>query len=390
MQDHRLLPPEIWLQIFEWATHNINLPSDESTPFQLIPDNRRDPNLQVRVALSRVCRAWQTWAAQALYKDIKIRHGVHALEEVLAGREQSGKRYGELVHRVVLPYHSTVTGPSRTLKSVEILELCPHFHTLLRPQHSALDGLRFDYETVDISLPSLRRLEWWHHNEAERSGGINSLGAVLRSAPNLRYLFIGGVVGPSHICMEPGLVFLAKLQTLRLQIRSGLLLRQIISRWSLPSLTHLILDSPPVKEGLHELWEIFGHQLQTVEFGKHVRFLMTDNLSPCLKGCPNLRQLNYYFFFTTPPEATQAHANLSVVGLHSHVNSLLADGSSIWNLIEHHFEILCGPNLPLLKRIVLYGDWRLILCHPRFVPMHNKLRSCGRVLQLSDQSHVLT
>lgn len=284
---------------------------------------------------------------------------------------------------MVLPYQSTVAGPSRSLKSIGILKLCPNLHTLLRPQRSFLDGIQFDYEAEGISLPRLERLHWWHHDEAERSGGINSLGVVLRGAPDLRYLFIGGVVGTNRIRMEREQMVLSKLEVLRLHIRSGLLLQQIISRWSLPSLTHLIMDSPPVKDGLNAIWETFGQQLEVVEFGRHVRFLMRDDLSSCLEGCPNLKELNYHFFFTAPAHGLQSHANLMVVGLHSQTNDLLSDGGSLWNLIEHHFEILSGPALSALQKVVLHGSWRSILNHPRFGPIQKKLNGSGRALQLA-------
>lgn len=287
---------------------------------------------------------------------------------------------------MVLPYQSTV--PSCFPLSLEILGLCPDLHTLLRPQRSVLDGLYFDNEVMGLSLPSLQRLEWWHNNEAERSGGINSLGAMLRSAPNIRYLFIGGVVGTTTTLQETQSIILPHLQTLRLYIRSGLFLRQIISRWSMPSLTHLILDSPPVKDGLQDIWEVLGDRLEILEFGKHVRFLMSDHLTPCLRGCPNLKELNYYFFFTAPSDSTYVHQNLAVVGLHSHVNALLVDGGSVWNLIEHHFEILCGSSLPGLQKIVIHGDWRPILRHPRFTTIQKNIRNSGRVLQISEQTRM--
>jgi len=382
---YQLLPPEIWLEIFEWATYNANLAQVGSPkPFQPIPGTAQDQNLKVKLALFSVCRTWQAWMAQILYEDIEIRRDTYSLQQVLGGREQSGRRYGEMVRRVVLPYQSTVAGPSQSLRSIEILKLCPNFHTLLRPQHLPLDGIRFDYEAHGIGLPCLERLDWWHHSEAERSGGINSLGVVLRSAPKLRHLFIGGVVGVNHICSHQEPIVLCKLESLRLHIRSGLLLRLIISRWSVPSLTHLIMDSPPInpKDGSHIIWEAFGHQLQAVEFGRHVRFLMGDNLSPCLEGCPNLKELNYHFFFMAPADRSQSHANLTVVSLHSQTNALLLNGK-LWNLIERHFEILSGPGLSALQKVVLYGDWRPILNHPWFRPIQKKLHASGRVLLLA-------
>lgn len=378
-----MLPPELWLEIFEWAADNDNLACGSSKPFEPIPGTTQDPGLQVRLALFSVCKTWQRWMARILYKDIKIGRDTYSLQQTLGKHEQSGPRYGEMVRRVVLPYQSTVAGPSRSLKSIGILKLCPNLHTLVRPQRSFLDRMQFDYEAEAIELPRLERLHWWHHNEAERSGGINSLGVVLRGAPNLRYLFIGGAVATSQIRMEAEQMVLSKLELLRLHIKSGLLLRQILSRWSLPSLTHLTLDSPPVRDGLNAIWETFGQQLEVVEYGRHVHFLMNDDLSPCLEGCPNLKELDYHVFFTLPADSSQSHANLSVVGLHSHANVLLSDGGSLWKLIEHHFEMLCGPGLSALQRIVLYGSWRSILNHPRFRPIQKKLNGSGRILQLA-------
>lgn len=286
---------------------------------------------------------------------------------------------------MVLPYPSTIAGPSRSLRSVEIMKLCPNIHTLFRPAHSLLDGMRFEFEVEGLALPSLQRLQWWHHSEAEQSGGINSLGKVLRNAPNLRYLFIGGVVGSSRICNEPGPFVLEHLETLRLHIRSGTLFYRILFQWSMPVLKHIIMDSPPVREGLDAIWDILGDQLEMIELGRHVRFLMTDSLSPCLSGCPNLRQLNYFMFFTAPPETTQVHPNIGEVGLHSQVNGLLADGGSAWSLIARHFDFLCGPILPALRRVTLYGDWRSILSHRLFQPILEKLTQSGRVLQIGSR-----
>ncbi|KAF9556405.1 hypothetical protein CPC08DRAFT_641625 [Agrocybe pediades] len=391
---HALLPVEVWLEIFDWATFNPNISVDESTPFQPIPDsNRRDPSLQVRLSLSQVCRSWRKWTAHALYNDIKIRHGVWELQKLLAQHEQQHeqqhdppRRFGDMVHRVVLPYDSTITGPvgdSKQTLAVEILELCPNLHTLLRPQHWLADSLTFDWEATDVSLPSLQRLEWWHHNEAERSGGINSLGAVLRSSPNIRFLFIGGVVGRNHSCPQPEPLTLQKLEMLRLHIRSGLLTRQIIMRWTMPFLTHIILDSPPIEDGLQEIWHAFGHQLQVVEFGKHVRFLMAEDLTHCIQSCPNLRKLYYYLFFTNSASLSEAHENLTTIGIHLHVNSLLYNGGDVWKLIERHFSTFCGPHLTALRKVVLYGDWRSILHHPRFAPIQDMIRTAGRTIEVS-------
>lgn len=99
MQNHRLLPPEIWLEIFDWAMYNPNFPIGESTPFQQISRGPRlpDPNLQVRATLSLVCRTWRVWAAQSLYRDILVGHDTNVLHKVLSAGEISGRRYREMV-----------------------------------------------------------------------------------------------------------------------------------------------------------------------------------------------------------------------------------------------------------------------------------------------------
>ena len=409
MLDHHLLPTEIWLEILDWATTS-HEPLAMNIPFSPLPDYRVDPNLRVRATLTAVCRTWQRWVAQSLYKDIKIsNNGAHGLMDVLQKcPDQTETKYGEMVgsfvfwrnmsawtrssslqvRRIVLPYQST--GPSRALQSLEILKLCPNIQTLQRPLHPITDTLRFDYDTDIVTLSSLERLEWWHHNEAERSGGINSLGVVLRSAPRLRYLFIGGVVSGDYICMLPGPTNLSFLETIRLCVRSGSLLRQIVSRWSLPSLTHVILDSPLVREGSEIIWETFGDQLKVVEFGKHVRFLASDSLSSCLRSCPNLQELNFYVFFASPLDAAFHHPKLTSVGLHAHVNGMLVEGGSAWNLIEHHFEVLYGSNLPALKQIMLHGDWRPILNHHRFRGIKEKLLGSRRSLEIWNKTGIVS
>lgn len=266
------------------------------------------------------------------------------------------------------------------MQSIEILKLCPHIHTLLRPRFSG-PGLYFDYEAVGLPLPALQRLEWWHYDEAERSGGINSLADVLHAAPNLSYLFVGGVISFSRICTQKEIPSLPHLQTLRISTINGLLLHQIVSRWSLPSLTHIILDSLDLDLGL--IWDAFGNQLKSVEFGKHLRFFTCDRLSPCLNGCPGLEELNFYLYFTSPAGTIQPHNSLTTIRIHSAFNGLLFNDAAVWDLIHRHFEFLCGSNLPALRHIILYGDWQFILDHPRFTSIRDKLRDIDRILEVS-------
>lgn len=65
--------------------------------FEPVPDGSRDLNLPVRVAIASVCSTWHRWIAESLYKDIEIKRDAHALQWVLGERQQSGRRYGEMV-----------------------------------------------------------------------------------------------------------------------------------------------------------------------------------------------------------------------------------------------------------------------------------------------------
>lgn len=251
----------------------------------------------------------------------------------------------------------------------------------MRPRWTISDNLDFQgfqFDAEYLPLLSLRRLDWWLCNEAERTGGINSLGSVLRSAPNLQYLSVGGVVGRSRICMHPESepLCLPELQTLRLHAGNGLFLRQIRS-WALPALTRIILDSPMIGGGLDDIWEVLGSQIQVIEFGRHVQFMLNDFLAPCLLACPNLTELNYYLFFTSPPDIRDPHTSIVTVGLHAAVNMLLQDEGQVCS----HLEKLTS-SLPALQRINLHGEWRGIISHPRLASTWQSLYDRGMIVQL--------
>ncbi|KXN88933.1 hypothetical protein AN958_06804 [Leucoagaricus sp. SymC.cos] len=387
--DHRLLPPELWLEILLRAVQPSSRESDahsiEYAPFQPAPNDHRDSTLSVKRTLRLVCRLWRLWTVDVFYRDIKIRHGLQTLSCVLDS-SCNQENYGRMVQRAILPYPSTISGPARTptLTSIEILRHCTKLEVLVRPRCLLTDALQFDYEVGCVPLPSLRRLEWWHHTEAERSGGINSLGVVLQHAPNIQHLFIGGVVGYiqfTNVCLPA-------LRTLRLHVINGLLLHQIVSKWVLPSLTHVVLDSPLVEQGLQSVWDGFGQQLEVVEFGKHLRFLMSDHLTTCLRGCPALQEIGYFIFFTKAPETFEEHAFITTVRLHSAVNNFLYTAEEVWAILEGHFRFF--TQLTSLRRIILYGEWRGILSQRRFQEITQRFRDTQAhvALELGDGSNV--
>lgn len=100
--ENQTLPPEIWLEIFEWATFNSFL--TDYTPFQNIPGDSRDPSLHIKSTLSLVCRSWRQWSTHLLYKEIRIRHGAHALKQALGRNIQDDRLYGSLVRDLVTSF----------------------------------------------------------------------------------------------------------------------------------------------------------------------------------------------------------------------------------------------------------------------------------------------
>ena len=97
-----VLPPELWIEIFEWASHNPFLDVNQShSPFQPIPTryNIRDPNLNVRLTISLVCRQWRLWVARLLYSDIKIEdhNCASGLRKALERPTTADGYYGQMV-----------------------------------------------------------------------------------------------------------------------------------------------------------------------------------------------------------------------------------------------------------------------------------------------------
>lgn len=372
------LPPEIWLEVFRWAVTHASiekfytakyLPFQTSHNYQVL-----DESLKVKAVVVRVCRQWRMLAEDMLYEDLRIRHGEQTLANVL----ESYEKLGRWVRRVELPYRNTITTTVQPLRPLAILKCCPELEVLVRPDPVRSDDLRFEFPAEALPLTSLKRLEWWNVDEAARSGGINSLDDVLNNSPNLQYLSIGGQhwitqFRPAH--------HLPSVTTLCLRWMNDRFIRQIC-RWSLPSLAHIIIDSSQGNSVLGMLWETFGSQVQVMELGTHMRFYLEDHLTSMLENCPNLQQLNYHIHFTVPPALSVVHSSLRSICLHGQVNEMASDRG--WVHLRLHFAFFSGPSLPLLKRIVLYGEWHAILTDDRFARMHRELHARNCDLQLSD------
>jgi hypothetical protein len=299
------------------------------------------------------------------------------------------------VQRAILPYTSTVTESPRPIPSTEILSLYPNLEVLVRPLYrpSPFRSLRFDFDATCPPLLSLKRLDWWNHAEAARSGGINSLTTVLAAAPNLEYLFVG-VARPNFTPFH-GLgaarISLPRLRTLRLSMASALLIRHIVVRWSLTALDRLVVDSPLAAGGMDMLWEVLGPQLKVVEFGKHVRFLLEYHLTSCLGRCPSLREINYYLFTTVPPEMdaeqeTAVYPSVTSIGIHMAEIPFLEDVQDEWEHMERHFDAFASGMFPNLRHLRIFGMQERVLTHERFSAMHQRLSDRGCILEFLDKS----
>ncbi|KAF9074957.1 hypothetical protein BDP27DRAFT_1316243 [Rhodocollybia butyracea] len=170
-------------------------------------------------------------------------------------------------------------------------------------------------------------------------------------------------------------ISLPYLDTLAISCLTGQLMYQVAHRWSLPSLSHIILGAVNVPD-VSELWEIYGTQLKSLELGLHASFLVRDVISS-LDQCPNLEELNYHIFFTLPMtlESNVSNESIHTVGLHAAPN-LMFSPDDAWVLAERHFEVL-SESFSSLRILRLFGDWSQILGDSRFEPIYVKLRQRG-------------
>ena len=373
------LPPELWLEVFRWiASLAYPFYATKCEPFQTCPQyDQLDEALRVKYNLILVCRQWKAMAEDLFYEDLRIRHGDENLAKVL----EKSKVRGRWVRRAELPYTTTATATMQPLPSLAILKNCSQLQVLVRPAPNRLENLRFDFGVDGLQFQSLRRLEWWYHNEAAQSGGINSLDYVLGGSPKLQYLSLGGELRPNQLRPPRQLPLVS---VVRLGAGMNALFFRQICRWILPSLVHIVADQSPGTSIIEMLWDTFGSQLQFVELGRHLRFLVEDHLTPIFRHCPNLLELNYYFFFTAPPNRCVEHSSLQTIRLHGNPNEMLMALAFVWEHVEEHFAMFMGALLPNLQRIILYGDWSWVLSDRRFANIHYALDARGCNLELPD------
>ncbi|KIK48365.1 hypothetical protein CY34DRAFT_798183 [Suillus luteus UH-Slu-Lm8-n1] len=383
-QDQRILPPELWLSIIRWATYappGLDVPSFEPFLGSFDHDNRAEADaMAVKRAVVQVCKLWRDLALSILYEDVKVGRGVQALVEAL-GKTYRGEQLGRCVRRLELPYpHTgTITNTSSDL-ALQILQYCPQLETLVRPFMSASpDSVRYEFPTRSHSFLNLKRLEWWHYNDATRSGGINSLLDVLQNSPNLQYLVVGGEMLTS--AQTGNVLELPALKTLRLRRINPLFVHRIC-QWRLPSLVHIVVDFPLEQNALDTIWQVFGARLCTVEFARHVGFLLSDQTTRFLRGCPQVKTFNYFLNFTSPPPIFGQQCALQCISLHAFPCGMVTDMiTAAQDRLRLHLAFLSRSSFPALRRIVLYGDWENMILDPRFVEFTQTMTSRGCSIQ---------
>lgn len=376
------LPSELWLEIFRFATTTPNLIFLHATtyhPFQVVPPDKSykypktEFSFRVKAAISLVCRRWNELARDLLYEDIVIPEvpRIGDMKHQLIGNEANhsidieddtdASRPRYRVQRILLPFTSTTTRVKTTNIS-DVNAIIQHYSSTLialyRPNFS-INYVRgrmiiYEFPAGDCPpLPSLKRLDWWHSDEASRTGGINSLTHVLRVSPNIQYLSLGG--HSASMFMEDGAVALPDLTTLRLQTMSMTFMFHL-HKWHLPSLRNLVLDNIrltytfSIMEGF---WDVFGAQLRTVEFGRYLTYLLDPTtIQRILNGCPNLEEFSYYSKFTLKPlPPDEPHMSLAVVRMNLEDLEMQMENS-----LESHLIAWCAYGYPNLRRILLYGS----------------------------------
>ncbi|KAI0053441.1 hypothetical protein FA95DRAFT_745028 [Auriscalpium vulgare] len=387
MASERLrLPAELWIHIFQIATHHPLLHSVKYEPFDPcvhVAEEMHAEMLQVKLAITLVCRSWRDMSLHMLYEDVWFRHGDASLGLALKGDPHAAEPgRGRWVRRATLPYSHTETVNPNPPRALLILHHCPALEVLVRPW-TGDDRLRFEFPTETVALPRLKRLDWWYHAAAARSGGINSLDQVLQSAPSIEYLSLGGEMWlfSLHAHFE-----LPRVKVLRLRRVNTLFVVQI-AKWTMPALTHLLLECPLHPDSMENLWEALGPTLRCVEFGSHIGFTFDDQLSLALRQCPCVEELNYYLFFTMRLARTQTHESLRRVGLHALQNDAIypsINGAPNFPHIEAHFYAYPTERFPALREFVLYGkEWRAFVEDQQFSDIVKVVEDSGRVIDIS-------
>lgn len=392
------LPEELLLKIFHRATdspmrHFESLA--ELPPFETLraafDDARTKQALQTKLSLSHASSFTRRLVISFLYEEVRIHRDAEALLQSLqASNGHDG--YGKYVRRIVLPHSNHSIEPEVLRK---IIECCPEVRILTRPSASRKDKHYQPLHIEDMKLNSdalkqLTRIDW--NNASSDDADVFSFSpSFIWSCRSLRVLTLGsrnfhdffadasGLQGvPSTDIMQTEIrIDLPNIHTLRLRTLDAL--GDPFSHWysaSFPSLRRIVLEAPA---GLYPLYEgcltFYGSKIETIEFSAHVGFLRIDAVALALFYCPNVRELCFPVFNTTPvrknpPDVSDAERRfykVERVVLHAFVETdagYQVSKSWMTTHLADHIDSFCaeGTRFTSLKTVVLFGsEWRQLV-----------------------------
>ncbi|KAF8647060.1 hypothetical protein AX16_006895 [Volvariella volvacea WC 439] len=382
------LPLEIWLEIFEFATHihgsTTILPLDpfavKRNPREVISTNTPSLSMRTKLALVQVCHEWRRIAVRVLYKHVVIRSPARAslilnvLRQSAVSIEPGGRAvgYGQWTRHIEMYTFARGTHNIRYLQTLFwIFQCCPNLQVLTGAWIHPLP-IEFVNSIAKCYSPVLRELSWY---EAQNMGENHSTvvpPSFLASFHFLTVLDLRNFIGsdPADYRTESSMSrSLPRLKHLILSTHPRSL--TAATALDLPSLENLTLragvfQGPISYNILNQLLRVHGTRLLSVDLpspsadaepepdrsalrrnAEHVKpdvFLDPD-------VCPNLTCL--VFPTTSPPIKHVGHRGLRRVGLRGvRAEGLYPDKSSS---TKTHLTSITADRYPHLEIIKTIG-----------------------------------
>ena len=328
--DHSSLPPELWLEIFRYATHvpraRSIAPGDPLVPEKPV-DYARGMNspiqsMRTKCALVRVCHVWKAIATELLYEHVVLGSAqrIEALCKVLRESRREVKNEDGTVQKVDDPgygqwvRHLEVRRWARSHQTqsywqaiIRAVSYCSRLRVFSGVWQEPLpDG--FLPVLVRYLPPNLQELFWQQDSVLLVSKELPVLASsALTKFATLRILDLRKIcildAGRSlqHIAFES----LTFPHVTHLALPTCPLLLRYASKQTMPELSHLVLDAAGAPRTVHPplatreltgFLDVYGHQLRTVELLPSNTQSMRPgpiNISTFLSpaACPNLETL---------------------------------------------------------------------------------------------------
>ena len=395
------LPTELWKHIFRYATaEESQFHETRYHPFQPTTPGQS----KIALALSRVSKQWQAIAAEFLFREVWLGHG---LLESLKGSQLLSEGCGRYVRRLELPsklVHHDISNPIRLL---DILACCPHLQILVKRSFKVPQDAEFWSNLIPAAHPrangvvlkSLERIEWSSSDGLILEACGSALSDLVFRLPNLRYLSISWP-GPifrnfnrdAYPHLPPSLTTLRR-RSFRGPDSAG------IGPDDIPRLTHLICDpvNLPSESGyfLHggsSVLDVALSELRVLEVCRvpHRHDLSEPAVNEFLKRCPNLQELAYHVgspqipLLDEPQCLELKKVNLRIESLDDLRQRYGSNDEWFWRLLGLEFVHLYGCALPALEHVILHGDWDYIVHAAQFRPLRQRLLDRGCSLEYPD------